>query len=477
MNKPGRNKRAILDAALDNYTLAFNWVLKKAYEDIENIEQNYKNTKGTYTALKLSKWVGKDLSKKMNGFDVEPFKDSLKLDMGMVLAGYFAKRNNFAGCGFPNFEYASDRKRPIYFCRYDTKRSYSLLYDIDNKKYYAKLYLLNSRNALSVEEKATKREVKYISSREEYLERKAKKETFIILPLSFGKWHEKILETALKKPEILRTARLIKKKDEYFLSISVDLPCNEKIESTTYMGVSRGIDNCINYSVVDHEGSIIEEGAINTDGKNKISSLHIAANNIAGIALRNKSEVIVQNLTEKGDRLSWDGETKARPRYGCKTYNRFVNLLEYKLPQMGLPDAVKVSSVDIFQTCPLCGCNTKRNRFSEKLFICTTCGYTGKIESLGSYNLSTKLIKYSKLPVKITVRKEKGGIRLSNSIIGLDLFIPGSEKDNFYVKIQGEIMDFADKIYEQQKSSAISPEVIRMVEKIRGKHIIIFDVK
>lgn len=476
LHKPGRNKRAILDAALNNYNLAFNWLLKKAYEDIENIEQSYRNTKGTYTALRLSKWVGKDLSEKLNRFDVEPFKDSLKLDIGMVLAGYFAKKNNSPGFSFPNFECNPERKRPIYFCRYDTNRSYSLLYDIENKKYYAKLYLLNSTNALSAGRKAAERKVKYILPQEQYLQRKSKRETFIILPLSFGKWQENILEAALEKPEIIRTARLLRKKDEYFLSISVDLPCNEKIESTTYMGVSRGIDNCLNYSVVDREGSIIEEGSINTDGNNHISGLHKAANKITGIALQNKSEVIVQNLTEKGDKLSWDGETRARPKYGCKTYNRLVNLLEYKLPQIGLPDAVKVSSVDIFHACPLCGCNTKKNRFSEKIFICTTCGYTSKIEALGSFNLSTKLIKYSRLPVKITVKKELGGIRLTNSVIGLDLFIAGSDNDNFYVKIQSEIMNFADKIYEMQECASFSPEAIRMAEKIKGRHTIVFDV-
>ena len=151
IHKPGKLKREIIQKAFENYNNAFNYLLKTAFDNIDDIESNYKSPKGTYSTLSLSKWIDSRISNELNNFDVQPFKDSLKLDFGMTMASYFAQKQTKPDMVFPNFKQdnvqVNEKLRPIYFCRYDTKRSFCLLYDPDSNKYFAKLFLMNIKNA------------------------------------------------------------------------------------------------------------------------------------------------------------------------------------------------------------------------------------------------------------------------------------------------------------------------------------------
>lgn len=450
---PSTLKRQIINTAFINYNTAFNYLLKNAYENIAIIERDYKSNKGTFSSLSLSKWVSKELSDEINKFNIQPFKDSLKLDVGMALASYLAQKQYNPNIQFPSFKAGDvtqqDKLRPIYFCRYDTKRCFSILYDADNNKYFAKLFLMNSKHSKVRLDYTFNRELKYISKKQQDL-KSMKKETFIIVPLSFGKWQENMLKQAIDKPEMLRTAHMIMKGNDYYLSLSIDLPEDNKVDAVTYLGISRGIKNAINYTVANLDGGIIDSGYI---GLEEISSSKdiktnncILANKIVDIALKNKSIVVLQNLIKKGDKLSWNEDgINYKPIFGCKRYNDLARILEYKIPQKGLPNPVKVSSVDIFYRCRLCGNNTKKNRFSKSVFICTTCGASYDLDSLGSFNLSTKLINYQKTPLKIKAKKTEDGMYLQNDLIGLNLFVP--QNQNPFDKLVEEIK----KIYENIK--------------------------
>lgn len=371
LHKPSKLKREIIQKAFENYNNAFNYLLKTAFDNIDEIESNYKSPKGTYSTLSLSKWIDSKRSKELNKFDVQPFKDSLKFDFGMTMASYFAQKQTNPDMVFPNFKQdntqGNEKLRPIYFCRYDTKRSFCLLYDPDDNKYFAKLFLMNVKNAKVRNISANKRELIYISKKPEPA-KSLKRETFIVVPLSFGKWQENMLRQAVEKPEILRTARLLCRNNEYFLSMSINLPEEQEVKTTTFMGVSRGIKNDINYTIVDEKGNSIIKGSLQNcrESKDRKQIICKMANAIADIALKNKSMVILQNLVGKGDKLSWsEGGTVHKPVYGCKMYNDLVRVLEYKLPQKGLPIPAKVSSVDIFHTCCVCGSNTRKTGFQK----------------------------------------------------------------------------------------------------------------
>ncbi len=449
LHKPGKLKREILQKAFENYNNAFNYLLKTAFDNIDEIENNYKSPKGTYSTLSLSKWIDSKKSNQLNNFDVQPFKDSLKLDFGMTLASYFVQKQTKPDMVFPNFRQdnilGQEKLRPIYFCRYDTKRSFCLLYDPDSNKYFAKLFLMNVKNAKVRKTGTDKRELIYISKNHEPA-RSLKKETFVIVPLSFGKWQGNMLRQAVEKPEMLRTAHLLYKNNEYFLSLSINLPEEQEVKTTTFMGVSRGIRNDINYTIVDTKGNTIKKGSLENcrNTKDRKQIICKMANIITDIAFKNKSMVILQNLVGKGDKLSWREEgTVHKPVYGCKMYNDLVRVLEYKLPQKGLPVPAKVSSVDIFHTCCVCGSNTRKNRFSETMFICTTCGVSYSMDELGSRNLAVKLIKYEKTTFKLKTRKTPEGMYLNNELIGLELFVHKNE--NPYDRLKDEIKTLLEK--------------------------------
>ncbi len=473
LHNPSKIKRSIIDTALINYNNAFNYLLQKAHTDIERIESEYKTQKGNYSAIGISKWVNKELSDNINSFDVQPFKDSIKLDFGMLLSSWFAQRKNNPYIPFPGFnseeETTNSKLRPIYFCRYDTRRSFCLLYDRDNNKFFAKIYIMNCKNGKIRENNSTSRELFYIAEKQE-IAKSLKKETFIIVPLSFGKWQENMLQKAIENPQILRTARLLKKNNCYFLSLCIDLPEAKCVGVNSYMGISRGIDKAINYTVIDLQGAIKENGVVDTDKiKNNPNTKHdifILANKIVNIALKNKSHVILQNLIGKGDKLSWYGQDNTiKPIFGCKLYNELARILEYKLPEKGLPVPARVSSVDIFSRCCLCGSNSKKNRFSKDMFICTSCGVSYKLDTLGSINLARKLINYENSKLKIKARRTYEGMYLQNELIGLDLFI--AKNDDLYDKIKEELNAILINVNDNINVSKLeTKEVNNIIEKL-----------
>jgi len=473
LHNPSTLKRKIINTAFINYNNAFNYLLKKAYENIDEIESEYKSPKGTYSTLHLSKWIDKGLSAQLNQFDIQPFKDALKLDFGMTLASYFVQKKTNLDMSFPSCKVegvkGSNKLRPIYFCRYDTKRSFCFLYDEQNDKFFAKLFLMNIKDAKISTKQNVNRILSYISKNEEDVKR-IKKETFIIVPLSFGKWQENMLKQAIVKPEILRTAHLIMKENDYYLSLSIDLPEDKKVETTTFLGVSRGIENAINYTVVDLNGKMIESATVECESTfsdaNKKTNICIAANKIVDIAVKNKSMVVLQNLVGKGDKLSWSEEdSTCKPIFGCKLYNDLARVVEYKLPQKGLPAPAKVSSVDIFQRCSLCGSNSKKNRFSKTMFICTTCGLSYNLDRLGSLNLATKLIKYKNTPLKLKAKKTFDGMYLQNEFIGLDLFVPKNE--NPFDRLKEEIKGISEQVEQKVNINRLnSKDINSIIDKL-----------
>ncbi len=496
LHKPGKGKREMLDQALENYNKAFQFLLRKAYANLDDLQAKFGETGGKFAAITLSKLIDKKTLQALNQFHVQPFKDSLQLDFGMALASNLRLRESEPGTGFfglacrgradhfacgkgcrdgsggdylgvsheggpsgilkpaPHIasSYSSDdglhldRTRPVYFCRYDVKRCYSLLYDREKDKYYAKLYIANREHARNVPEgRSGRSKLSYICSENRILERSSRKETFIVVPLSFGRWQEKWLKEALQKPDCLRTAKLYKREHDYYLAVTFDTGEPESIHAVHFMGVSRGLKNKLNYTILDQNGEVVSEGAVASGAagtseevivSDKLfrasvskgrqpnilqNELHGTANLISDIAQANKARVIVQNLTGKGDGITKIVTDKygKRPAYGIREYNQLTRLLEYKLVDRGLPSPVRVSSVDIFTTCHNCGHNSKSNIGLKGLFICTACGATMEMDKLGSFNLAGKLLNYKHSQIKIKVTRTNDGVLFSNDILGL----------------------------------------------------------
>jgi putative transposase len=359
LHKPSRAKSLLIDKALLDYNRAFRFLLRNACDHLDEIRSKCGTGRG-FTAISLSKWPGPQLMQQINRYDVQPFKDSLKLDFGMTLASYLTLEATDTGARYPDCSDITDNVgssglRPIYFCRYDTKRCYCLLYDHEKGRYYAKLYIANSRNARTVSVGGgTDGKLENIHKSGGSLERGRRKEPFIIVPLCFGKRQEKILNAARENPECLRTAKLGRKDGEYYLAICVDTGEAECIKTANFLGVSRGLKNLLNYAVVDQKGTILAQGSF--EGKDKVlgslklcvgkvgttllqkgsgryeeacahessgrraeaqqtpgqqrrgipvNELHRTANQIVELAVKYRAQVLVQNLVKKGDGITW----------------------------------------------------------------------------------------------------------------------------------------------------------------------------
>ncbi|QCX34147.1 hypothetical protein FDN13_10755 [Caloramator sp. E03] len=488
--KPSNRKREIIDEAMKNYSLAYQYLLDKAYYDLKRIEKDFKDSRGSYSTMSVIKWIDKDLSKELNRFSIEPFKDALKMEFASTLVGYLKLKQNRKQVNFP-CAYISDEKlesiysditrdllegkkdiscyeselerlfkknRPksLFFGRYDKNRNYCLLYDEKTNRYFVKLYLLNSkslkRKKININEN---RKLKYIYKGFDEVKDRQRRECFIILPLSFGKYQEGYLKKALDDPSILKVARLVKEKDEYYILVTLDIKMPDKIEILNFMGVSRGIYKDIFYTISDKMGNEIESGSVSNN------NLYCVANYIAEKAFEKKCQVIMHRNFNMGDKLKWsDSKGEVSPKLHTKEYNKLFKILSYKLPEKGLPVPVKVSCKSIYTTCPSCGANTIKNRFSENLYICVYCGYADNIEHLGSLNTSRRLIKYMQDKIKIKVEKTKDKLRFVNKDLNLN-YIPQNPydcKDEFIGELKRIVKEFyktdsnRDKNYKKRLS-------------------------
>lgn len=487
--KPSMKKKQILDEAMLNYTLAYQYLLDTAQPQIEEIKANYMDKNGRYSAKKISKWVGSNFNFALNGFSIEPFKDSIKIDFGSTIAGYLNLLATGETAEYPssyinkevfNDEYnkavdgyisedenvdkylkkinrlisKNENLRPIFFCRYATNRNYSILYDELKDRYYIKMYLMNfhNENRKKFDENCTT-VLRYISKNKDIFRVHGKPEGFLVLPVSFGKFQKKYLELVSKNPEIIKTARLVKRKDEYFLSVNMEIEEMEVMEVNNYMGVTRGIENVVNYTIVNK----IDDTEIygnEKPGNNsiKLNKLHEIANTLIELAKNNNCQMIMEKLVDKGDKLNWIGKNgkSYNSILGCYEYNRLYDILKYKLPANGLPPPIRVSSLGIFYTCPRCASNSKGNRFSDNVFMCTSCGMSLSIEMVGSNNISRKLIKYKNDSVKLKTKGTKDGIKYINSELGIEFSPMDNHGDN--EKLRNTINEVINDFYKNMDS-------------------------
>lgn len=457
LHKPGREKRQILDEAIRNYNGGFAFLVREAAAFPGELEELYHDG-GKYS---LSKWVGKERGKKLNGYNVQPFKDSLKLDFAMTMSGYLELKSKGRKAGFPGAYTDSSGNltnlRPIFFCRYDTKRDYCLLYDEEKQKYFVKLYLLNQKTARKRQRAdSAKSRLVYINKGKDRLETKQTRERFIILPLSFGRWQEKYLRQCLENPDMLKTARLMKRGEEYFITVSIALPQQSKLRTETYMGLSRGPEHSVCYSVTDRHGEVREHGCMQIGGKSGLAGMRASqelcriANQLVRKARSYKAQVVMENLTGKMDGIHLVDFDNGKDELilAKSSYKQLERLLSGKLEAQGLPRPIEVSPYGIFSTCPRCGVNTKRNMLEKGMFLCISCGEAYHMKYLGSVNLAVRLIRYHSEDIRIKVVKEENGVKAVNEILGLDVSIP--DNHDFLSSLEEEI----SKIIKDAKENA-----------------------
>jgi putative transposase len=506
LHKPTSGKRAIIDEAMINYSRAYQYLLHKAEKEIDIIMEKHCDSRGRFRGSYITSWISSHLDKELNNFNIEPFKDSIKIDFSSALAGYLNSKLSGRDVSYPfvyidkedfeeeytklldecsndtsssNPEYKISKlvsrcqnRRSLFFCRYASNRNYSILYDPEKQRYFAKIYLMNAKSEKRKEASNLENKKLYYIDKEEKLFKEGRsKRCFLLFPLSFGKYQEKYLKEAIKTPEILKTARLSKKNGEYYLSINLVMDKIDIVSTENYMGISRGLD-AVNYSVVNETGSQLVSGHIKVkDNTIEQNEIHAIANDLLKIAHDNKCKITMEKLIDKGDNLTWtdkQGKTYI-PLMNLAAYNQLCGIMDYKALELGLPKIIKVSSVNIFSTCPSCGNSSKANRFSKDRIICVSCGMSMDINMVGSLNLAGRLINYSKDKIKIIVEDTDKGVKFTSKELGLEYYPtnPYDCLDEFMEVIDSIIHEFYDNIDVNRKNEGFKRR-LSLIKKIEA---------
>lgn len=455
--RPGRRKCALMDRALLRYSQALQELLSRCEYRIDALAES-----GAQISQKmLLTLIDKKTLKDLNGFHVQPFKDSLKIEFAALAAAYIAQKRADPAARYPlayldaphyraavslcadlaensekgRREFASacsklidrvGRLRPLYFGRYAVNRDYCLLYDKFKDRFYAKLYLLNAADGYFSKAAAGGLSLQYVAEGMPAMSGRDEKKRYLVVPLAFGKKQYGDLKRALENPGLLHTARLTKRDGRYYLMVNIACGLAPALPAESTMGVSRGFFGGLNYTVCGPGGEILKQGRISGRAEPG-QAAYLLCGRIVKIARENRSQVILEANGGKNDQLPARDEPARR--ISNWQYAALAAILQYRLPEQGLPPPVEVSANGLFSTCPRCAKRTARNRISDELFACVECGYASEAEWIGSENLAGRLIRYRCDKVPLTVLKQDDSLVFYNKSLGFRCALPQNVTD------------------------------------------------
>lgn len=456
--RPSRRKCGWIDTALLHYSQALQILMDRYQDEIEELARSETRV----TQRLLLGLIDREASRQLNDYGVQPFKDSLKIEFASLAATYIGQKRSDFRAGYPStfldascydsavsgciarFDggqtdfrtfgaecskliYRAGKTRSLYFGRYAANRDYCLLYDEFKDRFYAKLHLLNSSDRYYSTNASSSLSLRYVMNGMPHFINKPGKKRYIIVPLAFGKKQYGELKKALKDPALLHTARLVRRENRYYLMVNMACQPGPVMETVTTMGVSRNPFGGLSYTVCDSGGECLKQDRISAQGSQS-SLLYTQANKIAEIALKNRSQVILESGGGKNDLLPVP-QKDASGILSCRQYGMLNRILNYKLPEKGLPKPIEVSPNGLFLTCPHCQNRTRRNKISEELFACIECGYASESEWLGSENLARRLLKYRQDKIPILVVKQEQSLLFYNSSLNFEYLLPRNAED------------------------------------------------
>ncbi len=456
--RPGAQKRLIMDEAILRYTCALEALLRRCRERVLALAEAGKPVLRAQ-ALALA---GADDLRALNVFGIQPFKDSLRQDFARMVLGFLSHWKKTGGnAAYPcvriepgelDERFADltarydagelsdrtfrtetnalflhcERLHSLYFGRYAENRDYCLLYDPVSRRFYAKLHLLNAKDRLPAPPAG--KTLRVVAPGLPPAKTGRSKRRFIVVPLAFGRAQETLLRQALDCPKILHTARLLRRKDAYYLILSVEAAVRPRIPVRSTMGVAR-TGGGLTYTVCDGDGAVRESGRITPVPGRQM--LFLLAGEVVRTAAKAGSQVILEANGGRGDSFVRRGGSSGRSGvFPAVQYARLGQILRYKLPEAGLPAPVFLSGNGINTACPRCGASTYKNRLTPRLFACISCGYAGPFEYIGSRNLAMKLKKYAANRVPVYVKELPDGSHLYyNHTLSFSCTLAASEGD------------------------------------------------
>lgn len=419
--KPSKKKREIMLSAAERYAKALQQLLDHYREKIDALA----GLDGNITRTMLLNMIEKEILKELNLLEVQPFKDSLKIEFAALAMNYIVQHRKSARARYPrvynptgNGTPEGNGLHPLYFGRYDTGRDFCLLTDRSTGRFYAKLYLLNAKNKMNDNSGQGRLQLRYISSGpEEYL-RPTESRRFLILPLAFGKHQLRDLNRVLQNPKLVRTARLKIIGNDYYLLVNVACEPAKQENITNLMGISRCTDGGLHYTVCDNGGRQLESGLIPAEPP-ECQKPYLFAKKIVGVCRKYLPQVILEANGGKNDKLLLRNVGGTTPLTNSE-YSRLVKILAYKLSELGLATPVLLSANRLFTTCPECQITNQKSRISSGLFVCVECGYASEVNALGSLNLIRRLKSYQNDCVPFELTRNEDTLVFQNRILGFE---------------------------------------------------------
>lgn len=446
LRRPTAHKKAILDQAIERYTQAFEFLLRQMES---RIGENPSGSKVGYLRL-----MDREMMNKLEPFGVEPFKDALKLDASMLLATYAGRAGTGQKTHYPTVRTTDEdierllssenaismrqlsqvfrkyrKTRPPLFCRFDKNRDYAILQDQKTGRYYVKLFLFNLAD--SVEAPAhPKAELCYLKPYEESKVSLRRRRRYVIFPLDAGDWQIQHLRDIDEERAQPKSAELISANGAYYINIRLWYEPEAVQPCRSFMGVCRGISSELYYTVCTPEGDNICEGKIQAGSARGRNRIHLLSNEVIRIAREHGSKIVMENLLKRSDKLRVSIQGQGLQ---VGEYNMLANFVFYKAELAGLERPVLVSPNSTFYKCPECGSYKKSNRMNETMFLCVSCGNTGKLEAIGSKNLALTLQNYQNSKLAVSYKREGDYLRFYCKVLDLHYICPadGSATEQF----------------------------------------------
>jgi hypothetical protein len=213
------------------------------------------------------------------------------------------------------------------------------------------------------------------------------------------------------------------------------------VDTDKWLGIDRGIYNLAAYAVVDDDGRVLADGNISgmelrfvqrqferraakTQKRGKTvrgskrmawadEAVHVTSNAIVKVSFEHHARVALEDLssfsaTGKKKRVIGRRRGGFNRLLGRKQYEKIRGVLEYKLREFGLPDAVDVRAAGTSQTCPECGHWARENPiktptndgFEMDRFKCVSCGHEADADLNAARIIAMKARWLTSLPKK-----------------------------------------------------------------------------
>lgn len=472
---PTKKKREVLDTAIENYSIAFS----RLQQSLRGITPKKPANKVSWMTL-----LNRERMENVGDIPIIPFKDSLKMDIGIELAHWYKQSSKYPISRTDDEDidaalhsthtptqrqidklYDKYRKaRPIFFCRYDLMRNYSLWKDSFSGRYYAKLYLFDRKNASIADSFSDQQWLVPLFDRKKTPKTPIdeKKRRFLFFPLQLGERQRQqlsLIETGKAEP---KSAQLTKQAGKYYLHVRAFFPAIESKSTENYLGVCRGTGHRpLYYCVCAPDGEILFESTgkeVSTTNADEKS--HIWANEIVALAESYRCQVLFSKVAPSKKMLS----APESHVLGYHEYQQLFHRVTYKCAFAALPKPILVLGARIYFRCTMCGSALRANRYDQQQLLCVRCGYFSDTSKIAAQNLAKTLIRYrqNKILVNYFVHDQQITFRLAELDIEFSCTYASDAVDHFcdYLK---------NRLEENHLSAAISAKKRKKQSSIRKK--------